>query len=104
MQELVSPEKAQQLVILLAAALAVLGGGLGWYNAGGPRGLVAALFGPLTFGLWGFHNWITRYDPNTGYFGLDKVWVWGLEVILFVALGVVLGMGWGRFIAKKSST
>lgn len=104
MQELVSPEKAQQLVIVLAAALAVLGAGLGWYSAGGPRGLVAALFGPLVFGLWGFHNWITRYNPETHSLGLEKVWVWGLEVILFVALGLVLGMGWGRFIAKKSST
>lgn len=103
LKELVSPQESQVLVLLLSVFLTLVGASAGWYAAG-KRGLAAGLLGPLVAGLWVFHRWITRYDPETGYFGLDKVWVWGVEVILFIALGVALGIGWGRFIAKKSTT
>jgi hypothetical protein len=101
MKEMVSPEQSQSLVMLFSLFLALLGGGLGWRTLG-PRGLAGLLLGPLTFGLWQFHVWITRYDPNTGYFGLDKVKVWIFEVFLFVALGTALGIFWGRLAAVKS--
>jgi NhaP-type Na+/H+ or K+/H+ antiporter len=62
------------------------------------------LFGPLVYGLWQFHKWITRYDPQTGYFGLDKVWVLLLEVALFVVLGAVLGIILSKTIRRAKTT
>ena len=100
LQELISPAQSNFLVLIASIALTVFGAGLGFWAARG-RGLIAALGGPLIFGLWQFHQWITRYDPQTGYFGLDKVWVLGLEIIVFVALGVVLGFLWNRIMAPK---
>ncbi|HEX8465556.1 MAG TPA: hypothetical protein VF627_13140 [Abditibacterium sp.] len=100
LQELISPAQSNFLVLIASIALTVFGAGLGFWAARG-RGLIAALGGPLVFGLWQFHQWITRYDPNSGYFGLDKVWVLGLEIIVFVALGVVLGFLWNRITAPK---
>jgi hypothetical protein len=77
-----------------------LGAGLGFWAAKTP-GLVAILAGPLVFLLWQGHQWITRYDPNSGYFGLDKVWVLGLETVVFVAIGVLCGWGWNRVISPR---
>jgi hypothetical protein len=44
------------------------------------------------------HKWITRYDPQSGYFGLDKVWVLLTEVVLFVVIGAILGTAWGKLV------
>ncbi len=93
--ELISPERADQLVLLAAIALSVLGAILGFWAAK-TRGLVAILAGPLVFLLWQGHQWITRYDPQTNYFGLDKVWVLALEVVIFVAIGGLGGWIWNR--------
>lgn len=98
--ELISPERANQLVILAAIALSILGAALGFWKAK-TRGLIAILGGPLILGLWAFHNWITRYDPQTGYFGLDKVRVLGLEIVSFVAIGILSGLIWNRVTAPK---
>lgn len=100
MQELISPEQSEKLVLILALALTLLGGFAGW-RAIGTRGLMAALCGPLMWGAWRFHVWITRFDPQTGYFGLDKVWVLGVEVVMFIGLGAVLGLFWGRLSQQK---
>lgn len=100
LQELVSPQQSNLIVILASIVLTLVGAGLGFWAAR-IRGLVAALGGPLVFGMWQFHTWITRYDPQTGYFGLDKVWVLGLEIVVFIALGVVSGLVWSRVIAPK---
>jgi predicted PurR-regulated permease PerM len=96
--ELISPERANQLVLWAAIALSVLGAALGFWAAKA-RGLVAILAGPLVFLLWQGHQWITRYDPQSGYFGLNKVWVLALEVVIFVALGALCGWIWNRVIA-----
>lgn len=101
MQELVSPEQSQVLVMLFSLLLALLSAGFGWRTLG-TRGIAGLLLGPLAFALWQFHVWITRYDSSTGYFGLDKVKVWIFEVFLFVALGTALGFFWGRLAAVKS--
>jgi hypothetical protein len=99
MKELVSPEQADSIV-LLAAMVLLLGGALWGWKTLGSRGVIAGLLGPLVFGLWAFHKWITRYDPQTGYFGLDKVKVLLLEIVLFVVLGAVLGVVWGNLTGK----
>ncbi|MBW3637943.1 MAG: hypothetical protein KY445_15985 [Armatimonadetes bacterium] len=100
LQELISPQQADWLVLLCSIALTLVGAAAGFWAARA-RGLVAALCGPLVFVLWQGHKWLTRYDPQSGYFGLDKVWVLGLEIIVFVALGAVLGLVWSRVTAPK---
>jgi hypothetical protein len=91
MQELISPVQSERAVLVVSLGLA-LSGALWGRRRLGARGLTFALVGPLLFALWQFHKWITRFDPQSGYFGLDKVWVLVLEAVLFVALGTVLGI------------
>jgi hypothetical protein len=93
MQELISPQQSDTIVLVATLLFAVIGGVWGW-RAVGTRGLVGAVPGVLILPLWMFHKWITRYDPQSGYFGLDKVKVLLLEVALFVVLGVVMGWVW----------
>ncbi len=95
MQELVSPQQSETLVLLAAILLAIAGGGLG-FRALGKRGLTAALAGPLVWLLWQAHKYVTRYDPQSGYFGLDKVNVLLGEVVAFIVLGAFLGWAWNR--------
>jgi len=100
LQELISPQQADWLVLLASITLTLVGAGAGFWAAR-KRGLVAALCGPLVFVLWQGHKWLTRYDPQSDYFGLNKVWVLGLEVVIFVALGASLGWAWSRVTAPK---
>ncbi|HEX9996000.1 MAG TPA: hypothetical protein VGB45_02570 [Abditibacterium sp.] len=100
LQELISPEQSNVLVPFAAVALSVLGAAAGFWAAR-TRGLILVLAGPLVWGLWQFHQWMTRYDPQTGYFGLDKVWVLVVEIVVFTALGAILGRIWNRVTAPK---
>ncbi len=100
LQELISPAQSNFLVIIASLCLSIVGAGAGFWAAK-TRGLIAILCGPLVFGMWQFHSWITRYDPNSGYFGLDKVWVLALEIVIFVALGALCGWIWNRVITPK---
>ena len=102
MQELISPAQSDMLVLVLAGVLLVGCGAWGW-KASGARGAFLGLLGPLVFGLWQFHKWITRYDPQTGYFGLDKVWVLLLEMVLFVVLGAVLGVVIRKLVSRSEA-
>ena len=102
MQELISPQQSENLV-LGTSLLLLVGGALWGWRSLGARGALAGVLGPLVFGLWQFHKWITRYDPQTGYFGLDKVKVLLLEVVLFVALGAALGVLWEKFISCRGA-
>ena len=95
MPELVSPAQSEIFVLVAALFATVIGAFVGW-RAAGKRGLLFALVGPLLFGAWRAHNYATRFDPQTGYFGLDKVSVLLLEVVAAVVLGVVLGRVWNR--------
>ena len=97
MQELISPEQSDRLVLLTSVVLCVVGAAWG-YRVLGSRGAAAGIVGPLVFVMWQFHKWITRYDPQSGYFGLDKVWVLLTEVVLFVVIGAVLGTAWGKLV------
>lgn len=102
LQELVSPAQARELVLVAAVVLSVLAGFSGW-RAAGLRGWVGLALGPLVWGMWRFHTWITRYDPRTHYLGLDQVRVLALELVLFVGLGAVLGWGWSRWCADSGA-
>lgn len=101
LQELISPEQSNFLVICASLALSVVGAGAGFWAAK-TRGLVLIFCGPLVWLMWQFHVWITRYDPQSGYFGLNKVWVLALEVAVFVALGAFCGWIWNRVIMPKN--
>jgi hypothetical protein len=103
MRELISPSQSETWVLLMAGVL-LLGGALWGWKERGASGVFVGLFGPLVYGLWQFHKWITRYDPQTGYFGLDKVWVLLLEVALFVVLGAVLGIILSKTIRRAKTT
>lgn len=100
MQELVSPAQAEFYVTVATALLTVIAAVWGGYTVRW-RGALAGLTGPLLWGMWQFHKWITRYDPRTGYFGLDKVKVLMFEVVVFIAIGLVLGLSWGAIVRSK---
>ena len=97
MQELISPEQSDRLVLLVSVLLCLVAAGWG-YRVLGSRGAAAGIVGPLVFVMWQFHKWITRYDPQSGYFGLDKVWVLLTEIVLFVVIGAILGTAWGKLV------
>jgi chromate transport protein ChrA len=64
------------------------------------KAALLALIGPLTWVLWRFYSHQVRYDPETGYFGLDKLRVLAVNALVFVAVGVIygalVGWFWGR--------
>ena len=103
MQELISPSQSDQLILLICGVLLISGALYGAKHLGA-RGVLLGLIGPLVFGLWQGHKWITRYDPQTEYFGLDKVWVLMLEIVLFVALGAAAGIVWKKLIERTQIT
>jgi len=100
MQELISPSQSEQLILLVSGVL-LIGGTLYGAKLLGARGVLLGAIGPLVFGLWQGHKWITRYDPQTEYFGLDKVWVLLLEIVLFVALGAAAGIVWKKLVHRE---
>ena len=99
MQELISPAQSEKLV-LIGALLLALWGAVSGYRALGAKGLLGALPGVLVWPLWQLHKYLTRFDPQTGYFGLDKVKVLLGEALLFVVLGALLGWMWNRIQVK----
>ncbi len=103
MQEMVSPEKAENLIQIAAIAITLAGAIVGWRGRG-TGGLVMGLAGPLVYGAWFFHKWMTRYDPASGYFGLDQVKVLVIEGIVFTIIGVSIGTYWSRSGRKVAPT
>jgi hypothetical protein len=71
------------------------------------RGAFLSLIGPLLVGLWLLYQWMVRYDPESGYFGLNKVWVLAVNALLFVvvgsAYGYLLGRLWERTAREEAS-
>jgi hypothetical protein len=95
MQELISPAQSEKLV-LLGALLLALWGAVSGYRALGTKGLIGIVPGLLIWPLWQMHKYVTRFDPQTGYFGLDKVKVLFGEAALFIVMGAVLGWMWSK--------
>ena len=95
MQELISPAQSEKLV-LLGALLLALWGAVSGYRALGVKGLLGFVPGLLIWPLWQMHKYVTRYDPQTGYFGLDKVKVLFCEAILFIVIGAVMAWLWSK--------
>lgn len=94
MEELVTTEQAERVIRLLAIALPVAGLALGLI-AGAVRkragsdallGLLCGLSGPLIWALWRVYNGVT------GKFGLDSVKGLLINLTLFVAVGLAIGV------------
>ena len=98
MQELVSPAQSDKLVMMAVPLIGLICALWAWRTAGQRAAMLALIPALLLYPLWMFHRWITRYDPQTGYFGLDKVWVLLLEVVLFIALGTIVGAAWSKLV------
>lgn len=91
---MISPEMSQLTVLVASVLIALLGAGLGFYFKK-TRGLLAALCGPLVFGLWLLHSALQAR------FGMDSLGLLLFEGLGFVALGAVLGLSWNRLGARK---
>lgn len=89
--------------IIAVAALPVgLGGGalLGWLRGQIRywliRGGAVGLLGPIFYIMWCYYRWMVRLDPEAGYVGLHKPSILFLNIAVFVAFGVVLGLLYGK--------
>ena len=92
---MISPEMSQLIVIVASILIALLGAGLGFLYKR-TRGLVAALCGPLVFGLWVLHGALQAR------FGMDSLGLLLFEGLVFVAIGAVLGLFWNRLGARNT--
>lgn len=100
MRELITPAQSQTLVQISAVLLTLFAGACGWRRAGW-RGAWLGLLGPLLFAAWTAHQYVTRFDPATGYFGLDKVSVLLAEVVVFAGGGALIGWIWKKVAAQR---
>ena len=109
MKELIDEQTVEHvmLALLVAGPLLGLAGGLVWSLARRGalrlalgRGLCYGLAGPLVWALWRLFSWLTRFQPGPtpeqDYYGLERVDILLLNVAIFVAVGVVLGLLWRR--------
>lgn len=60
-----------------------------------------AAFGPTNYGLWRFYRYMVRFDPQTGYHGLTSVKTLLTLALIFLALGVLVGLVAG-LVSKKA--
>jgi hypothetical protein len=68
--------------------------------AGLVRGVAIGLMGPTIYGLWLMYNHLIAYNPKTGTVGLHHVSVLLINVAIFAAVGVVLGLVYSRVFAR----
>ncbi len=100
MRELISPAQSELVVLMLALGLAIIGGALSWRLHNVRAGILVVACGALMFVSWQMHKWLTRFDPQSGYFGLQSVQVLVLEAFAFLMFGAVAGWLWSRMTAK----
>ncbi|MCC7494363.1 MAG: hypothetical protein IT204_18545 [Fimbriimonadaceae bacterium] len=104
MKELLDEQQVAQAIRLLGllGPLVGLTGGLVWARLRGlkPRlgllwGLFYGLLGSLVWGLWKLYSHLVRYepaaDPRQDYFGLERVDVLLLNVLIFATVGALVG-------------
>ena len=104
MKELIDERVVEQVigaVALLGPVLGLVGGFVSSRKHGRPvswgltRGLGVGLLGTLVWVLWRLFSWLVRYqpaaDPKHDYFGLERVDVLFLNIVIFVAVGAAVG-------------
>ena len=64
----------------------------------------AMLLGPLAILMWRFYSWMVRVEPETGYVGLHRVSVAALNLLVFVVVGVLVGVVFARLHRKRDDT
>jgi len=97
--------KAGAIVWLLACVLAGLAIATVRRNWPGSmaRAVAVGVVGPLIGGLWLLYSYMVRYDPETGYFGLDKVWVLAVNAVVFLLVGALFGYGLRRIWTRTAA-
>lgn len=99
---------AMRVVAIIVPVVALIGLIVGKMRGGAKDGLARAvavgLLGPLIYGLWLMYSYLIRYDPQTGYVGLHRVSVMLLNVAIFAAIGVVLGLVYRRVFRATPAT
>jgi hypothetical protein len=101
MKELISPAQSETLVLIFAILSAIIGAIYG-FRVLGARGILLGVVGIVVYASWQLHKYVTRFDPQTGYFGLDKVNVLLLEVVAVVVFGATFGVLWSKITRLKS--
>ena len=107
MREIVDAEQIGRVFAVLAAALPPLCMLAGWWYGGRARnrrlgailGLLIGLLGPLNWVLW------QAYNRITDRLGLDTVLNLAVNVIVFLGVGALIGVGVGlcmRHIGRAS--
>jgi len=88
------------IVVLVVGLLigVVMGAVRGRALQGLGRGLAFGILGPIVLIMWRFYRYMVRYDPETGHVGLHKMSVFVVNVLIFAAVGVLLGMAYGRLL------
>ncbi len=97
MRELIDPDAAEMAMRVLPAVVVVAGLLGGWLRKKKGyfwRGAFVSGVGALAYLLWCAYNWHVRWDPQTGYSGLDKVRVLLINLLMFVAAGLAVGWAW----------
>jgi len=102
MNELISPSQSENLVLVVAVALAIVGGAWSLKFHGARAAILIVVAASSLWPLWKLHNWLTRSDRQSGSFGLESVKVLLVEVALFVVLGALFGWSWKRITAENA--
>jgi len=105
MKELLDEATVERVIALLGLVGPLLGlaGGLLYgrlrrleLGFAAVRGLLVGLLGTLTWVMWRLFSYLVRYqpapDPKQDYFGLERVDVLLLNMVLFIAVGVAVGL------------
>ncbi len=108
MRELIDADTAE-LVVWIGTRVAMMLGIAGMFvstlvmRTRRARGIcLFAAISPVVVGhLWSAYNWHCRYDPVTGFFGLEKVRVLGVNFAMFIATGVAMGILWTLMTTKQ---
>lgn len=97
--------KVGAVVWLLACLLGglVVGAARRAWKASLVRAVSVGAIGPAVGALWLLYSYMVRYDPETGYFGLDKLWVLAVNAVVFVLVGAAFGYLIRRVWAQPSA-
>jgi drug/metabolite transporter (DMT)-like permease len=98
MKELVTVEQANHFITAFIIAAPIIGAVVGaFYKKIGAGALTGLLLGLTNFMLWKFYNGITEK------LGLDTVKNFGVNLVLFVAVGIGAGFVWAAFIKPQQN-